>query len=75
MIYLNILLMHYHNGAYIDTNLDLACQQAGMSRLELLGHLMDKGIKFKYKPVFFKKGENLIHAKSMDIIILSNGKN
>lgn len=71
MNYLKLLIGYYHEGAYVDTNFDLACQQSGLSRLELLEHLMSKGIRFQYKPVFFKKGGNLIHAKSMDIIILS----
>lgn len=71
MSYLKNLIKYYHDGAYLDTNLDLACQQAGMDRLSFLGRLMEEGIMFQYKPVFFKNDGNLIHVKSMDIIIMS----
>lgn len=74
MSYLDSIIEYYRDGKLIDTNFDLACQQAGMDRLSFLGRLMDEGVKFQYKPVFFKKDGNLIHAKSMDVIILFNGK-
>ena len=74
--YLDIMLDYYEQGAYLDTLLDLICQQANTNRLALTEHLLDMGISFTCHIKYFKvkpKDEEpyWVRSKPQDYIVLS----
>jgi hypothetical protein len=52
--YLDIMLGYYHDGKYLDTSLDLMCQQSDMDRITLTTLLLETGINFRCHIKYFK---------------------
>jgi acyl-ACP thioesterase len=73
--YLDIMLGHYNNGYYLDTLLDLMCQQAKMNRPQLVEYLRSNGVVFEIREKYIKIDGERIRAESMDTIILSKTVN
>jgi hypothetical protein len=74
--YLDIMLGYYDDGKYLDTHLDLMCQQAEMDRISLTTLLLSKKIEFTCHIKYFKvkpKDEEpyWVRSKPQDYIILS----
>lgn len=65
------MLGYYEDGKYLDTLLDLMCQQAGMDRLGLTTLLATQGIDFKCHIKYFKMNGKWIRSKNSDYIVLS----
>ncbi len=78
--YLDIMLEYYHDDKYLDTDLDLMCQQAEMTRIGLTTLLAEMGINFKCYIKYFKlkaKDGSFFwrRSKSQDYIVLSKTGN
>lgn len=69
--YLDIMIGYYNSGYYLDTLLDLMCQQSNMDRIGLTTLLANKGIDFKCHIKYFKLHGKWVRSKSNDYIVLS----
>lgn len=73
--YLKTTIESYHDGKYIETNLELMAQQSGMDVDSLFRLLRSNGIQFVYKPHLFRvKGGDMVHAKGGDMVVLFKNK-
>ena len=69
--YLEIMIGHYNQGFYLDTLLDLMCQQSEMDRLALTTLLASEGIDFNCHIKYFKANGRWVRSKPQDYIVLS----
>lgn len=69
--YLENLVSWYNQGKYIEMNYGIFIYQTGLKPGSVFTYLVNKGVRFLYKPSKFKtKGGEIVHAKSKDMIVL-----
>ena len=68
--YLQNMTAMYNDGAYLETNFGLMAQQAELTEAELLMYFIEKGIKFMYKPTWFRIQKRWAYSKDGSMIVL-----